>query len=89
MSIFELIMLVCFGLSWPFSIYKSYTSKSIKGKSPVFLGLVLVGYVSGIINKLLNNNDIVTVVYILNAVMVTIDLILYYRNKKYIEDTGR
>ena len=27
MSIFEVLMLLCFGAAWPFSIYKSYTLK--------------------------------------------------------------
>lgn len=31
MSIFEVIMLICFGAAWPFSIYKSYTSTSTSG----------------------------------------------------------
>ena len=35
MSIFEAVMIFCFGVSWPFSIYKSYRTKSVKGKSLV------------------------------------------------------
>jgi len=44
MSIYEIIMLICFGAAWPFAIYKSYTSKSVLGKSALFLVIVLVGY---------------------------------------------
>ena len=82
MSVFEAIMLLCFGLAWPFSIYKSATSHSIAGKSPIFLIALLVGYVSGIIHKALYSPDIVMVLYILNLIMVTADFLLYLRNAK-------
>ena len=32
-QVFEVIMLVCFGLSWPFNIAKSLRSRTAKGKS--------------------------------------------------------
>jgi hypothetical protein len=81
MSIFEIIMLICFGAAWPFSIYKSYKTKSVQGKSPIFLVVILVGYVSGILNKALFNYDRVIYLYILNLVMVSMDLALYIKNK--------
>lgn len=80
MSVFEIIMLVCFGAAWPLSIYKSYTSQSVAGKSVFFLYVIMLGYVSGIINKLLYNYDWVVFLYVLNLIMVTTDLLLYYRN---------
>ncbi len=80
MSIFEALMLLCFGAAWPFSIYKSYKSKSVEGKSPYFLLILILGYIFGIINKVLISYDIVLYLYILNLIMVTTDLILYYRN---------
>ena len=82
MSIFEIIMLSCFGLAWPFSIYKSYTSKEIKGKSAIFLIILLIGYIAGIIHKLLYSRDGVVFLYMLNFLMVSTDLALFYRNKK-------
>lgn len=82
MSIFEAIMLICFGLAWPFSIYKSATSHSVAGKSPIFLVALLVGYVSGIIHKALFSPDLVMCLYILNLIMVSIDFLLYLRNAK-------
>jgi len=82
MSIFELIMLVCFGAAWPFSIYKSYKSKSVSGKSPYFLVVIIIGYISGILNKILYNYDFVVYLYFLNLIMVSTDLILYLRNVK-------
>lgn len=81
MSIYEIIMLICFGAAWPFSIYKSLKSKSTKGKSAMFMIVLIIGYISGILNKLLVHYDNVIYLYILNILMVFIDLILYYRNK--------
>lgn len=83
MSVFEILMLVCFGAAWPVSIHKSITSKSIKGKSVIFLYVISFGYVMGIIHKVLYHHDIVIVLYILNLLMVLTDLFLYYRNKKH------
>ena len=83
MSAFEIIMLVCFGAAWPFSIYKSYRSKSNSGKSIVFLFIILIGYLSGLLHKLFFNFDMVIILYGVNAVMVSADILLYYRNRRY------
>lgn len=83
MSIFEIIMLLCFGAAWPFSIYKSYKSKSINGKSFLFLLIVLLGYISGILHKLFYNFDNVIYLYVLNMIMVGADMLLYLRNCRY------
>ena len=82
MSIFEVLMLICFGAAWPFSIYKSFRSRQNSGKSILFLLVILVGYISGIIHKLLYSNDFVIILYILNGCMVSIDILLYLRNQK-------
>ena len=42
----EALMILCFGLSWPLSIYKSWTSRTAKGKSLYF------GFGSFILRKL-------------------------------------
>jgi len=81
MSIFEALMLLSFGAAWPAQIYKSYTSRKTSGKSEAFLYIVLFGYMSGIVNKILYSRDIVMVLYIINIIMVLIDICLYYRNK--------
>lgn len=83
MSIFEVIMLVCFGMAWPVSIYKSYTSRETKGKSVAFLFIIVIGYIAGILHKLLYSRDAVVFLYLLNLLMVSIDIVLYYRNKKF------
>ena len=80
MSIFEAGMLICFGAAWPFSIYRSYTSKKNAGKSLAFLIIVLLGYVSGLIHKFLYNFDAVSYLYMLNAAMVAIDIGIFIRN---------
>lgn len=89
MSIFEIIMLLCFGAAWPFSIHKSYHSKSIAGKSSIFLAIIMVGYIAGILNKIIYSYDGVIFLYILNLCMVAIDLGLYYRNKKWLESSNK
>lgn len=81
-SIYEVIMLVCFGAAWPLSIYKSYTSNSVEGKSLFFLLIVLMGYISGILHKIFYNFDYVIYLYIVNIIMVGIDILLYLRNSK-------
>ena len=82
MSIFELGMLVGFGFAWPSNIYKSLKSRTAAGRSGIFLWAVIFGYVCGIINKLLYSNDIVLYLYILNLTMVSIDTVLFYRNRR-------
>ena len=82
MSIYEIIMLLCFGAAWPVSIRKSYLSRKVGSKSARFLIMVLVGYLAGIVHKIENDLDPVIALYILNAVMVTIDLGLYLRNRR-------
>lgn len=87
MSIFELIMLLCFGAAWPISIYKSLVSKSNKGKSVLFLYIILIGYIAGITHKILYSYDFIIYLYILNGIMVLTDMLLYYRNKRISKTT--
>ncbi|HHT64176.1 MAG: hypothetical protein ACOX4H_11255 [Bacillota bacterium] len=88
MSIFEMIMLVCFGAAWPFSIIKSYKSRDNNGKSVVFLFIVVIGYISGIVHKLMYSSDGVIFLYILNAIMVSTDITLYYRNQRLMREAA-
>ena len=44
-QIFEVLMLVCFGVSWPFNIAKSLKSRTAKGKSAVYiLDILMVSF---------------------------------------------
>ena len=89
-SIFETIMLICFGLSWPLNVIKAYKARTAKGKSIAFLLFILIGYVAGITGKFMNeaymadfaNKWYVLIFYFLNFIMVSADLVLYFRNKK-------
>jgi len=81
MSVFELIMLVCFGAAWPFSIYKSYKTKNNSGKSLLFLAVILAGYMAGILHKIFYSYDKIIYAYILNALMVLVDIALYLKNR--------
>lgn len=82
MSPFEALMILCFGAAWPLSIIKSIHSRSTSGKSILFLCVVFIGYVSGCIHKFKYNMDPIIWLYVLNAVMVAIDIALYYRNSR-------
>ena len=82
-NVLEAIMVVCFGLSWPMNIAKSLRSKTAKGKSPLFLIFIIIGYVAGIAGKLVTQNiTYVFAFYVLNLLMVSFDLILYFVNRK-------
>ena len=82
MSIFEAIMLLCFGSAWPFAIYTSYKSRTAKGKSAFFLFVLLIGYFSGTMHKIFYSFDYIIVLYILNFCLIATDTILYFRNRR-------
>ena len=83
MQIFEFIMLACYGLSWPISVYKSIKSKSTQGKSIVFIIAIIIGYISGIIGKIVNHQlTYVLIIYCFNLIVVSVDLVLFFINRK-------
>lgn len=90
-NLLEAAMIFCWGLSWPVSIYKSYTSRTAKGKSILFECFILVGYVCGIIRKFLQVAGgeqfdwlfyLAFVFYFINLTAVSIDMLLWFRNRK-------
>lgn len=89
-EIFEMIMIVLFGASWPINVVHSYKARTNKGKNLAFLVLIFVGYIFGIISKLVNplymaeisSKWYVLFFYILNFLMISADLLLYVRNGK-------
>ena len=89
MGIFEFLMLCCFGFSWPFAIAKSLRSRSTKGKSLMFMLLIELGYIFGIVHKVLNNFNWVTWVYVVLFVIVGFDVYLYWRNRRYERELER
>lgn len=97
-KVFEVLMYVLFGCSWPFNIAKSLKTKSTKGKSLLFLILIDLGYVFSMVAKFIaygsdttewDKNWWVFMFVVLNFLMVSFDLILYFinahREKKQIE----
>ena len=89
-EILEVVMIVCFGASWPLNVLKSYRARTTKGKSLAFLLLIVFGYIAGIVSKLVNEAYMaafaekwyVLFFYVLNLIMVGADLVLYARNYK-------
>jgi hypothetical protein len=82
--IFEAIMLICFGMAWPLSIFKSWRSRTNKGKSIAFILVVFAGYLSGLIHKLWWQEQVDGVIwlYVLNTLFIFIDILLYFRNRR-------
>lgn len=89
-ELLEIIMIVSFGASWPMNVVKSYKARTAKGKSLAFLCLIFFGYIAGISSKFLNEAYMASIAekwyvlffYFLNLIMVGVDLLLYFRNKK-------
>lgn len=83
-ELFEIFMIVLFGFSWPANVIKSYKARTTKGKSLMFLILIFTGYLFGITAKLIADSFkwYVLFFYVLNTIMVGLDLILYVRNAK-------
>ena len=91
-DLLEALMILCFGLSWPISIRKSWTSRTAKGKSLFFEFFIWVGYIFGIIRKFMLWGAatgplgwlfyLAWAFYVLNIVEITIDMALYFRNVK-------
>lgn len=90
-DLLEAAMILCFGLSWPISIYRSYVSRTAKGKSLFFEVFLWIGYIFGILRKVIQliSGEPGSVLfylgwffYILNIVEITIDMAFYFRNVK-------
>jgi hypothetical protein len=79
MSLFELAMIISFGVAWPVNIYKTITTKGRLTKSLLFSSIIMLGYIFGIIHKVLFSFDWVIVAYIINFTMVLADTLLYYK----------
>ena len=69
---------------------KSYKARTAKGKSIVFMCLIVLGYIAGIASKFMNEAYMaqfadkwyVLFFYFLNMIMVMADIVLYFRNRK-------
>ena len=81
MSIFEIGMLICFGFSWPVNIVKAWKARTTANQSLLFLLVVELGYVCGIIHKVLYNPDLALAFYCLNLMMVFVNICIFLRNR--------
>ena len=82
-QIFEVIMLLCFGASWPVNIAKSIRSRTARGKSVISEICIITGYLFGLTAKVVSGQiTYVAAFYILDIVMVAIDLVLTFRNRR-------
>lgn len=80
-SIFESVMLICFGLSWPLNVIKAYRARTAKGTSLPFILLIIIGYVAGITAKVITGQiNYVLIVYLLNLLIVSLNIVVYIRN---------
>ena len=96
-EILEIVMLLTFGASWPVNVHKSWQARTAVGKSPLFLCLIILGYIAGIASKFTNKAYMasfsskwyVLFFYVLNMLMVAVDLSLYFRNRRLDREAGR
>lgn len=86
-KILEAIMIILFGISWPFNLFKSIKTRSAKGKSILFLVLIDLGYIAGITSKFFSETFVwstdwwIFMIYCINLLFVSADLIMYFINK--------
>ena len=88
-EILEFMMILSFGISWPLKVYRSYKSRTAKGNSVTFTIFIALGYVCGIISKIIlisqgsiTPYNLAFIMYWPNIIFVTADIILYFRNKR-------
>ncbi len=86
-DVFELLMIVCFGVSWPLNILKAWKARTAKGSSVQFYFLILIGYLFGIASKAIKLSrgvatpGYVWFFYVLNSVIVTVGIAVWFRNR--------
>ena len=90
-DLLEALMIICFGLSWPLSIRKSWVSRTAKGKSVFFELFIWIGYIFGIVRKIIlcaqgSGSGFLFyfswAFYVLNLLEITVDILLYLRNTR-------
>jgi hypothetical protein len=93
-SVMEMLMLICFGLSWPINIAKAWKARSKKGISVLFYCFILLGYLVGIAAKMAliayyapapwyeTVHWYVLFFYVLNTLMVAAGVAIWFRNRR-------
>lgn len=83
-ELFESVMLICFGLSWPMSVVKNIKAHTAKSMSLPFILLIITGYIAGITAKLYSHNySYVLAIYVINLIFVSANLVVYFINRNY------
>ncbi|MCD8322647.1 MAG: hypothetical protein LUC89_07180 [Oscillospiraceae bacterium] len=92
-SLMEMMMVICFGISWPLNIIKAWKARTAKSTSLPFYLLIWAGYIFAIIGKvaLIVYNApqpwyetvrwYVMFFYVLNTLMVSGGIVIYFRNR--------
>ena len=92
-SYMEMLMVLCFGISWPLNIVKAWRARSTKGISLPFYTLIFLGYVFALIGKCVliahyapapwyeTVHWYVMFFYVLNTLMVGTGICIYFRNR--------
>ena len=93
-SIMEMLMVICFGISWPINIRKAWKARSTKGISLLFYMFILAGYIFALIGKCVliayrapapwyeTVKWYVMFFYVLNTLMVSAGVVIYFRNRR-------
>lgn len=99
-SIMEMMMVVCFGISWPLNIMKAWRARTAKGTSLLFYFFIWIGYVFAIIGKFVlisyyapqpwnvTVKWYVMFFYFLNLAMVSGGIGIYFRNRALDKKNG-
>lgn len=83
-EIFEMFMLICFGLSWPMSVIKNIRAKTARSMSLPFTLLIITGYISGIAAKIISDQiNFVLTIYLINLAIVSVNVVVYFINRRY------
>ena len=83
----EALMVICFGISWPLNIVKAWKARTAQGTSLLFYVFIWVGYIFALIGKFVGimyldrSFTYPIVFYVLNVLMVTGGIVIYFRNK--------
>ena len=84
-SYMEMLMVICFGISWPINIVKAWKARSTKGISLLFYTFILLGYLFALVGKLVlifyYAPVYVMFFYVLNTLMVATGVGIYFRNR--------
>ncbi len=97
----EMVMVICFGMSWPLNITKAWKARSTQGTSVLFYVCICTGYAVALVGKAcriyinLPQPWYVTVpvyimfFYVLNMLMVFSGILIYFRNRRLERRAGK